>query len=98
VFRVWRRVLGLDNRTVLESVDYDDDGEVVVAHVRAEVAVASAVWSVWSALSGLRPRRGTSSLARSGSGDGQGRVGGGCSQGGLCPARGDCGSGALGAA
>lgn len=34
MFRVWRRVLGLDDRTVLEAVDYDDEAEIVVAHVR----------------------------------------------------------------
>ena len=31
---VWRRLLGLDARTVIERVDFDDDAEVVVAHVR----------------------------------------------------------------
>ena len=32
--KVWRGVLNLDARTVIERVDFDEDAEVVVAHVR----------------------------------------------------------------
>jgi transposase len=32
--KVWRRLLGLDARTVIERVDFDEDAEVLVAHVR----------------------------------------------------------------
>ena len=32
--RVWRRLLGLCDRTVLEDVEFNEDAEVVVAHVR----------------------------------------------------------------
>lgn len=31
---VWRQVLGVDNRTVIEDVDFDETGEAVVASVR----------------------------------------------------------------
>jgi transposase len=34
VFRIWRMLLGLCDRTVLEGVDIDEDTETVVAHVR----------------------------------------------------------------
>jgi len=34
VFRVWRRLLGLCDRTVLEDVAFDEAEQVVVAHVR----------------------------------------------------------------
>jgi len=34
MLRVWRRLLGLNDRTVLEDVEFDEDNEVVVAHVR----------------------------------------------------------------
>ncbi len=32
--RVWRMLLGLCDRTILEEVDYDEDAGVIVAHVR----------------------------------------------------------------
>lgn len=32
--RVWRRLLGLCDKTVLEDVEYDEAGDVVIAHVR----------------------------------------------------------------
>jgi transposase len=32
--KVWRRVLGVDDRTVIEGVEFDDDADAVVAHVR----------------------------------------------------------------
>jgi transposase len=32
--KVWRRVLGVDDRTVIERVDYDEDDDVIVASVR----------------------------------------------------------------
>lgn len=31
---IWRRMLGVDKRTVIEEIDYDEDAEAVVAHVR----------------------------------------------------------------
>jgi len=34
MLRVWRRLLGLNDRTVLEDVEFDEDNDVVVAHVR----------------------------------------------------------------
>jgi transposase len=34
VFRIWRQLLGLDDRTVLERVELDEDDGVVIAHVR----------------------------------------------------------------
>jgi transposase len=34
VFRVWRRLLGLCDKTVLEDIQHDEDTGVVVAHVR----------------------------------------------------------------
>lgn len=34
MFRVWRRLLGLCGKTVLEEVELDEDEQVVVAHVR----------------------------------------------------------------
>jgi transposase len=34
VLRVWRRLLGLCDRTVLEDVEFDEDTDTVVAHVR----------------------------------------------------------------
>ncbi len=34
MLRIWRRLLGLDERTALERVEFDEDAEVVVAHVR----------------------------------------------------------------
>jgi transposase len=34
VHRVWRRLLELDEHTVLESVEFDQDAEVVIASVR----------------------------------------------------------------
>jgi transposase len=34
VFRVWRRLLGLCTKTVLEEVEFDDDADAIVAHVR----------------------------------------------------------------
>lgn len=37
--RLWRRVLGLDNRTVVEGVDYDPERDAVVASVRPAVRV-----------------------------------------------------------
>lgn len=33
MLRMWRRLLGLDERTALEWVDFDEDAEVVVAQV-----------------------------------------------------------------
>ena len=35
---IWRRMLGVDNRTVIEGIDYDEDAEAVVAHVRQRKA------------------------------------------------------------
>lgn len=32
--RIWREMLGVDNRTVIESVEFDEQGDAVVAHVR----------------------------------------------------------------
>ena len=32
--KVWRRLLGVDNRTVVERVEFDEVADVVVAHVR----------------------------------------------------------------
>ena len=32
--KVWRRLLGLCTKTVLEEIEYDEDDDVVVAHVR----------------------------------------------------------------
>jgi transposase len=34
VFRIWRRLLGLCDKTVLEDIEFDEDAGVVVAHVR----------------------------------------------------------------
>jgi transposase len=34
VFRVWRRLLGLCDKTVLEDIEHDEDVGVVIAHVR----------------------------------------------------------------
>lgn len=34
MLRVWRRLLGLGDRTVLEDVEFDEGNDVVVAHVR----------------------------------------------------------------
>lgn len=34
MLRIWRQLLGLDDRTVLEDVELDGDARVVVAHVR----------------------------------------------------------------
>lgn len=34
MLRIWRQLLGLDDRTVLEDVELDDDAGIVVAHVR----------------------------------------------------------------
>jgi hypothetical protein len=34
MLRVWRRLFGLGDRTVLENVEFDEDNDVVVAHVR----------------------------------------------------------------
>jgi hypothetical protein len=31
---VWRATLGVDARTVVEAVDYDEDAEAIVAYVR----------------------------------------------------------------
>ena len=32
--RVWREMLGVDDRTVIEGVDFDEEADAVVAHVR----------------------------------------------------------------
>jgi transposase len=32
--RVWRRLFGVDDRTVIERVEFDEDADAVVAHVR----------------------------------------------------------------
>jgi transposase len=32
--KVWRRLLGVDDRTVIERVEFDDEADAVVAHVR----------------------------------------------------------------
>lgn len=32
--RVWREILGVDKRTVIEDVEFDEEADVVVAHVR----------------------------------------------------------------
>ena len=37
MFRIWRQVLGLGDRAVLQRVELDDDAGVVVAHVRPRV-------------------------------------------------------------
>ena len=31
---VWRRVLGVDRATVIEEIDFDEESESVVVHVR----------------------------------------------------------------
>jgi len=31
---VWRKLLGVDRATVIESIDFDEDAESVVVHVR----------------------------------------------------------------
>lgn len=35
---VWRRILGVEKSTVIEGIDYDDDVEAIVAHVRPRKA------------------------------------------------------------
>jgi transposase len=35
---VWRRMLGVDKTTVIESVEFDEDDDAVIAHVRARKA------------------------------------------------------------
>lgn len=40
MFRVWCRLLGLCDKTVLEDVDLDEGTGVVVAHVRPKARVA----------------------------------------------------------
>lgn len=35
---VWRQMLGVDNRTVIEEIDYDEDSEAVVVQVRPRKA------------------------------------------------------------
>ena len=34
MLKVWRRLLGLCDKTVLEDVEFDEDADTVVAHVR----------------------------------------------------------------
>jgi hypothetical protein len=49
---LWNALLGVENKTVLESVEFDQDAELVVARVRP-TSRAGPVWSVWAALSGV---------------------------------------------
>lgn len=37
---VWRRMLGVDNKTVIEGVDYDEDASAIVVHVRPRRSTA----------------------------------------------------------
>jgi transposase len=32
--KVWRRLLGVDERTVIERVEFDEEASAVIAHVR----------------------------------------------------------------
>ncbi|MCA1705129.1 MAG: ISL3 family transposase, partial [Actinobacteria bacterium] len=32
--KVWRRLLGVDDRTVIERIEFDEEADAVVAHVR----------------------------------------------------------------
>jgi len=36
---LWRAVLGVDRRTVIEEIAFDEDEELVVAHVRPRTGV-----------------------------------------------------------
>ncbi len=31
---VWKRLLGVDDKTVIEGIEYDEDADAVIAHVR----------------------------------------------------------------
>jgi hypothetical protein len=32
--KIWRRLLGVDDRTVIERIEFDEEADAVVAHVR----------------------------------------------------------------
>ena len=39
---VWRRVLGVDRATVIEDVDFDEESDTVVVHVRPRARPSAA--------------------------------------------------------
>jgi hypothetical protein len=56
VFRVWRRLLGLGDKTVLEDVEHDELTDVMVAHVRPKSRWTRAARTLWPAFASVRPR------------------------------------------
>ena len=99
--RLWRGLLGVDKRTVIEGIEFEceeeaDGAELVVARVRPR----SAVWGAVAAAAAGRPGM---TGVRVGAGGGAwigaraGGAGGRCAAGVLPRARADRGGGAVGA-
>lgn len=49
---VWAMLLGVE-KTVVERLEFDEDAEVLVAHVRPRAKSSWPVWGVWAAVSGV---------------------------------------------
>ena len=50
---VWRRVLGVDRATVIEDVDFDEESDTVVVHVRPRRVYQAPLRALRSACTGL---------------------------------------------
>ena len=50
---VWRRVLGVDRATVIEEIDFDEESETVVVHVRPRRRDQAPLWALRGAGAGL---------------------------------------------
>jgi hypothetical protein len=50
--------LGVE-KTVVEDIEFDEDEQLLVAHVRTPQACTRSVWAMPATLTGLRRRRGT---------------------------------------
>ena len=50
---VWRSVLGVDRATVIEEVDFDEESDTVVVHVRPRRLDQAPLWALWGACTGL---------------------------------------------
>ncbi|CAN5909256.1 hypothetical protein BH23ACT10_BH23ACT10_20610 [soil metagenome] len=76
MFRIWRMLLGLCNRTVLEDVVVDEDHRNGGRARASEATQEASLWTLWTASAVRGRRRGTTPVAESGPGHGAGVVGG----------------------
>jgi hypothetical protein len=48
---LWRALLGVE-KTVIEGIEFDEDGQLLVAHVRPSETGAGSVWAVRASVAG----------------------------------------------